>query len=198
MAVSDGVINAAVYHKGICEYEVTDDDTRTIGMTLLRCFRNAGNPTEVYEYQELAECQGKWEFDYWYAVNPGKVTDSALARTALDLVQPCYVMETTKHPGTLPGKLNFFTIANSDFVLSSVTEGETKNSLLLRGYCLAEEECRVDMAFYKPLMKAGKINLGNQVTDHLEIKDGHQVTFTAGRREIVTISLEWSENDGNE
>ena len=198
VAVSDGVVDAAVYHKGIYEYEVTDDDTRTIALTLLRCFSNAGNPTEVYEYQELAECQGRWEFDYWYAVNPGTVKDSTLAKTALDLVQPCYAMQTTKHPGALPDKLSFFATENDNFVLSSVTEGQTKNSLLLRGYYLAEDEDKVNLTFYKGLVKAAKVNLENHVIDDLEIKDGHKVTFTASNREIVTISLEWSENDGNE
>ena len=177
---------------------MTDDDTRTIAMTLLRCFGNAGNPTEVYEYQELAECQGKWEFDYWYAVNPGMVKDSTLAKTALDLVQPCYAMQTTKHPGVLPEKLSFFTTANDDFVLSSVTEGVTKNSLLLRGYYLAEDESKVDLTFHRSLVQAAKVNLENQVIDDLKIEDGHKVTFTAGKREIVTISLEWSESDGDE
>lgn len=196
VAVSDGVVDATVYHKGIYEYEVTDDNTRTIAMTLLRCFSNAGNPTEVYEYQELAECQGRWEFDYWYGVTPGTVNDSTLAKRALDKVSPCYAMQTTRHPGTLPSKLSFFNLDNDRFVISGITEGTKKNNLLIRGYYLDEMEGTVTLTITKEIVKAAKINLDYEVMEELTAVDGHQVTFTVGKREIATISLEWSE--GNE
>ena len=48
VSVSDGKETVTVTHKGIPEYEVTDDETRTVALTLLRCVRNAGNPTAVY------------------------------------------------------------------------------------------------------------------------------------------------------
>ena len=203
VSVSDGKVDVSVYHKGISEYEVTDDDTRTIGLTLLRCFANAGNPTEVYEYQELAECQGKQEFDYWYGVTGGTNNDSTLAKTALDLVQPCYAMQTTRHEGTLPAQMSFLAVEGEDFVVSSVTEGPTeesaKNSLFVRGYHLADGEKNVKLTVKSPLCRAAKVDLDNQVMEELEIrKDSAEdcsVSFKAGKREIVTISLEWSTED---
>ncbi len=195
VSVSDGKVDATVYHNGIYEYEIVDDETRTIGMTLLRCLRNAGNPTEVYEYQELAQCQGTWEFDYWFGVNPGTLSDSTLAKQALNLVQPCYSMQTTRHPGQLPAKYSFFTIDNNDFVLSSVTEGDKKNSLFLRGYSLSDKESKVNLSIQKNLKAAAKVNLDHQVMDALDIVDHNSVSFDAGKREIVTISLEWSDKN---
>lgn len=195
VSVSNGKVDATVYHNGIYEYEVVDDDTRTIGMTLLRCLRNAGNPTEVYEYQELAECQGTWEFDYWFGVNPGTLKDAALAKQALNLVNPCYAMQTTRHQGQLPAQYSFFTIDNDDFVLSAVTEGNKKNCLFLRGYSLSDETGKVHVNFAKNLKSAAKIDLDYHVMDQLDIEDNKSVTFDAGKREIVTIALEWSDEN---
>ena len=198
VAVSEKEFCAAVYHKGICEYEVLDDDTRAITLTLLRCFSNAGNPTETYEYQELAECQGKSEFDYWLAVYPKKVGDADLAKAALDAVQPCYVMQTTKHCGELPGRLSFFGGKGEDFLLTSVTKGREKNQLLLRGYSLAGAESCVTLFFWKKLLRAEKVTLENCLLESLTVRDGHYVTFSAGDREIITLSLEWSEENDSE
>lgn len=194
VSVSDGNVEASVYHKGIPEYEVKDDDTRTIGLTLLRCIANAGNPTEVYEYQELAECQGVQEFDYWFAVTPGTEKDSTLAKRALMNNNPCYVMATTKHPGTLPHKQSFFEIENDDFIVSAVTEGTKKNSLLIRGYLLDDKEGCVKFKAATNITKVSKVNLDFEEMENLEIKDDNEVCFKAGKREMVTLSVEW----GNE
>lgn len=192
VAVSDGSVDAAVYHKGIHEYEVVDDDTRTIALTLLRCFRNAGNPTEVYEYQELAECQGKWEFDYWFGVAPGTTEDHKLAHKALEMVNPCYAVETTRHSGVLPAHKSFLSVDNDKFVVSAVTEGPKKNSLLVRGYYLDQQPGQVKLSVAKNIVKAAKIDLDYQVMSDLAVTD-NSVTFEVGKREIATICLEWEQ-----
>jgi len=48
VAVKNVKSGVALYHKGLSEYEVTDNASRSISTTLIRAFSTAGNPTETY------------------------------------------------------------------------------------------------------------------------------------------------------
>lgn len=192
VSVSDGMEEATVVHKGIHEYEVTDDKSRTIALTLLRCFSNAGNPTEVYEYQEAAECQGIQTFDYWYMVQPGEATDYALAKDAIDMIQPCHAMQTTAHKGYLPAKHSFICLGGNDsFLVTAVTAGKDANSLLIRGVELADMASEHTLKLSAGISEAAKVTLEGKFMEALEVADGG-VKFQAGKREIVNLLVKWN------
>lgn len=192
VSVSDGVEEATVVHKGIPEYEVTDDPTRTIALTLLRCFSNAGNPTEVYEFQKEAECQGIHEFDYWYMVQPGEASDFSLAKAAIDLIQPCLAMQTTAHIGYLPAKHSFFRLEeNTGFLVTAVTAGDAENCLVIRGFQLGEETPQIRLELSKPICRAEKVTLEGKVLEELAVDGANSICFPAGKHEIVTLRITW-------
>ena len=49
----------------------------------------------------------------------------------------------------------------------------------------------------KKLVRAEKVDLENHVLEMLTINDGRRISFAVGDREIVTLSLEWSDYDEN-
>ena len=191
VSVSDGVEEATVVHKGIHEYEVTDDKSRTIALTLLRCFSNAGNPTEVHEYQEAAECQGIQVFDYWYMAQPGEATDFALAKDAIDMIQPCHAMQTTAHKGYMGEKHSFISLGENDsFMVTAVTAGKDANSLLIRGVQLADTAAEHTLKLGVSVAEASKVTLEGKHMESLEVVDG-TVKFQAAKREIVNLLVKW-------
>lgn len=195
VSVSDGKETVTVTHKGIPEYEVTDDETRTVALTLLRCVSNAGNPTEVYAYQEQAECPGVHEFRYWFQMEEGEVSDYALASGALDKVQPCLAMQTTKHKGFLPAAYSFFhSVGNDSFLMTSETFDAEKNCLVLRGVQLGDAGT-VRMEFASPVRSCAKVTLEGNLLENLQPVGEKAVAFPAAPREIVTVEVQLAEED---
>lgn len=207
VSVEDPEVGACVYHRGIPEYEVTDDETRTIALTLLRCFGNAGNPTEGYEYQELAQCQGKQEFDYLFEINPPEVPDAELVRRAQDGLIPCLAVQTTGHAGNLESKKSFLKTDQKSFIITSVTEGRDPETILVRGYNASLQEVQVGLTTAVRIWRAEKQTLeGKRVPEEncfaedsrsrdLPIECGHTVRFSAGKKEIVTVCLKLGESE---
>ena len=188
VAVSDGQACAAVRHKGIPEYEVTDNARRTVALTLLRCFSNAGNPTEFHEYQQLAQCQGEHTFHYCFAVEDSDVSDVALAGKALDYVTPVFVLQTTAHRGTLPVKKSFLEVEGEGFIVTACC-CEEEGVLTVRGY-QAGEPGKVSVRTAAAVEKAWKTDLEGKSRIPLRIADDGAVTgIDAGDREIVTIKI---------
>ena len=116
--MSDGEGTVAVYHRGLSEYEVTDDDGRAIALTLLRCFSTAGNPTETYRYQALAECLGEHTFRYELRFGAGELPTHTLWQEANALNVPVHAVQTTRHTGTLPQTYSFATVSDPRFAVT--------------------------------------------------------------------------------
>ncbi|MBQ4153135.1 MAG: hypothetical protein IJD11_02155, partial [Oscillospiraceae bacterium] len=110
VSVSDDKVRCAVYHTGLSEYEITDDMDRTIALTLLRCISTAGNPTETFRYQELAECQGTHTFSYAFDIAQADTDTAELMNRAMDWTTPLHVVQTTAHAGSLPQNKSFISL----------------------------------------------------------------------------------------
>lgn len=187
--VSEGKCSVSVLHKGIPEYEVTDNERRIIALTLLRCFSNAGNPTEFHEYQELAQCQGENTFRYSLQIGDGGICDGELAQKAMAYVTDLYVLQTTAHSGTLPAKTSFLETEGENFIPTAFC-CEEERVLTVRGYQAGNEE-EISIKIHAPVKKAWKTDLEGVKAEPLAVlKDGTVTGIHAGSREIVTVKLQ--------
>ena len=135
---------------------------------------------------------GKWAYDYWFHVQGAPMTDHELVREALVRNNPCYAMQTTRHGGELPAAgMRFFAVDNPAFAITSVTAEEQKNVLFIRGWNASDEDLTAALTLCKSAAKVTKVDLeGNVLEALLEDAQGG-FTFTAGKREIVTLRVEW-------
>lgn len=187
VALSGEKASAAVFHNGIAEYEVTDNRRRVIAMTLLRCFSNAGNPTEFHEYQELAQCQGEHTFEYSFAVMSADVTDGELARHALGKNVPVYALQTTAHGGCMPRRGSFLETDSEDFVVTACyCEG---GMLIVRGYHTGEAT-GISMKLGVRAAAAWKVNLEGLTECALKVSGEVIEDIPVKPREIVSIKVE--------
>ena len=130
--------NAAVYHNSIPEYEVEDNVDRTIALTLLRAISTAGNPTETYQYQELAQCIGKHTFRYAFESGRGADKTNAVRESTIFNV-PMKSAQVTKHQGTLAPEGSFMSVDNDSFVVTAIKKAEYDNDIILRGYNVTDK-----------------------------------------------------------
>ena len=186
VALSGEKASAAVFHTGIAEYEVTDNSRRAIAMTLLRCFSNAGNPTEFHEYQELAECQGKHTFEYSFAVLDADVADGELARHALRKNVPVYALQTTGHEGSLPRRRSFLEVDAEEFVVTACYCQE--GALIVRGYHTGEA-AEISVRLGVRAAGAWKVSLEGLEEQTLKVSGEIIEGIPVKPREIVSIKV---------
>ena len=185
VSVSDGEGTVAVYHRGLSEYEVTDDDGRAIALTLLRCFSTAGNPTETYRYQALAECLGEHTFRYELCFGAGELPTHTLWQEANALNVPVHAVQTTRHTGTLPQTYSFATVSDPRFAVTALKRAEDGDGFILRGYNESEDEIAVTVETALPHDRAELVTLE-------ELPTGEPLTglrFTVRPKQIVSIRL---------
>lgn len=186
VSVAAGEAQMSIYHVGLSEYEVTDDDTRSIALTLLRCFSTAGNPTETYRYQELAECLGEHHFYYALDLEPAK--NAQLQHRAFAVNTRPHAVQTTRHSGVWPQEKSFFTVSDPDFVVTALKKAEDGNEIILRGYSEASAPGEITVTADFPLKAADKITLEELPMEALPV-NGNTARVSMRPKEIVSVRL---------
>ena len=150
VASSSGGLAAAV--RGIFEYEVTDDRSRALALTLLRA--NDAIDTEVFartpKYR-MNEAQNLTKIGYDLMLIPGKRTVPALIRAASGLTNPLFaavsrapeesVMPGYERPAVrLPGRGSLFELRGEGLQVTAFYKALGKEALVMRVLNQEEEE----------------------------------------------------------
>lgn len=195
VSITDDDVRCSVYHCGLSEYEITDNKERAIAMTLLRCFSTAGNPTETFRYQELAECQGKHTFRYAFDLSQASVTESELMNRAMDWTTPLHTVQTTTHTGRFSQEKSFVSLSKgSRFVVTCLKKAENSNAIILRGYQESKKAEKVTVSFGFHVASAVKATLEELAIEKLPLSN-NSIIFEARPKEIVTVMLELGESE---
>jgi Alpha-mannosidase len=85
MAVSDGMNGAAIFSKGLKEYEVLPDTHNTIAITLFRSFNYVISPSAVedYSFMKGSQCLGKQTFELAFYPFKGDWSEGSVYPEAL-------------------------------------------------------------------------------------------------------------------
>lgn len=190
--VSDGEHGLAVFHYGLSEYEVTDDATRTIALTMLRCFGTAGNPTETFVYQKLAQCPGRHVFRYAVRPHAGDWRQGDVLKHAVQFTSPLRVMACTGGEGSQPRTSSFLEIDNENFVVTALKKAEYENAIVLRGFNPTPVPQKFSLKVPASVAKAAQVTLEEKLVRELPLKK-NRATLTARAGEIVSVML-WKNN----
>ena len=186
--VHDTQHGLAVLHYGLSEYEVVDDVTRTIALTLLRCFGTAGNPTETFVAQPLAQCPGTHTFRYAVQPHAGDWRKGKVLNQAMSFTTPLRATVCTAHEGTLPRRQSFFEIDSDVLVITAVKKAEYEEAVVIRGYNSSDRSVTVHLTVPAGTSRATRITLEEKPLQELSVADG-KVSFKAGKAEIFSVML---------
>jgi mannosylglycerate hydrolase len=127
--VSDGCHGFAVINKGLPEYEVRDDEKRTIMLTLLRAVGGGvGKPEELVKGQ----CKGEYMFRYSILPHDGDWEDARVWEDAYNHNVPLKAVQTCKHAGVLPRRMGVLELSDESIIVTAVKKCETRNSVIVR------------------------------------------------------------------
>jgi mannosylglycerate hydrolase len=191
--VSDGTNGLAVLNNCLTEFQLVDDERRTLALTLLRATRNriCTESRVSSEFPDAPGCQMLQTVDYEYAVYPhqGNWNEGGVYAEADKLnARPAVTQISMNRGGDLPTTASHYAVDNDALILSSVKKAEDRESVILRLFNPTEETVEGAVRFGLPVTGAWRTNLIEERGEELDIADG-TVRLSVPKGKIVTIEV---------
>jgi mannosylglycerate hydrolase len=192
-AASDGENGVAVLNNCLTEFQLVDDDRRTLALTMLRAIRNriCTESRVSSEFPEALGSQMLRTVDYEYAIYPhvgnwdaGKVYAEADKLNA----KPAVTQISMNRGGDLPAAASHYAIDNDSLVLSSVKKAEERGSLILRLFNPTGETQEGTITFGLPVSRVWENNLIEKRGEELPLENG-SVKLSVLKGKITTLEI---------
>ena len=190
--LADGERGFAVLSGGVTEYEVIDDQARTLALTLLRSVgwlarrdlvRRVDRAGPIIPTPE-AQCLGPHEVAF--AITTTVDLPELLRQSAL-FSFPARAVPAPSG-GKLPPQGSLIEVSPKSLAVTAVKPGEDVDIIVVRVVNLASEPIQGRLKAGFPLNRAVRLNLNEEIIDVLSIF-GNAVEFPVAGKEIVTIGL---------
>lgn len=194
--LSDGIGGLAILSKGLPDYEVYDDESGTIAVTLIRGFAEIGMGFGFPPFEkEGPQCLG--ERTYQYAIYPHSGTwDSAEAciesmfhSTSFKIIQS----GKRKHKGRLPRKLSFWKISSPNILLSGVKKAENDDTVIVRLYNPTSRQIRTTLSSHFKIKKVWEVSMEEKRIKQIECETEKSVGLTISKKKVLTLEIEEGE-----
>ena len=194
---SDSQGGAAALARGIREYEIVKP-SREIALTLLRSVgwmthldiltRNGDVGWEIYTPK--AQCFGTHTFNYGFAPHAGDWFAGGVHVERDLYVAPPRVVRTSAHAGKLARDSSFVKITPADRLThSAVKRSEDGKALVVRCFNPRDTKVTAAIEVNAKVRKAFRSDVAEGAGKALK-RTGNKFTFTAAKREIVTLRFE--------
>ncbi len=188
--VSDGQDGLALLNLGIPQYEVRDDEARTLVLTLMRCFAQKNTVRRAdYPDQPGSQCLFPLEFRYALLPHAGNWEAADVLSETYAFLLPLRVAQAGRSPdGTLPRTMSFFDVEPAILQLSALKQSEDGRRLIMRLWNPSEREVEGILRCFRRPRSAVAMTLAEEPIGRLPIR--HMVVrFRAGPKRVVTLGL---------
>lgn len=190
--VSDGKYGMAIISKDLMEYEVKDNEKRTVLMTLFKAtrtvvcteFRSAAR----YPDDKGCQVQGRLEMEYGIYVHEGDYVQGNVYDVAQRFNTSLKSVQTGHHAGSLGLKTSLFSLEGG-LVLSALKQSEDGKDLVARLFNPNDKEIKGTIKIMLPVKTAFKSTMEEIESDELDVFDKHEIPVVTGKWEIVTIII---------
>lgn len=192
--VSDGKVGFAVMTKGLREYEVDDDEQRTVKITLIRTQRAYMTANGKMTYEELDQYTGQHSFGkmtYEMCLYPhqGNFEAAHVWNTAYAAKVPLKAIQGVSVEGELPDTASFFTFSQEGKVMTSaLKQAENGDGLTLRVYNTTNETLPLTIQTILPVASVTRTQLNEHPIEETNF-DGKQWSLDIGAKKIETFVL---------
>jgi mannosylglycerate hydrolase len=192
--VADGRARGlAVLHAGLSEYEVFDDATRSIALTLLRCFGTAGGGADTYSAQPLAQLPGEHTFRYALYPHDGHAGAAELLRAARRFCVPLRSVQCTAHAGELPATARSFVRLDSpDLAVTALKQAESGRGMVLRCHNPTAAEVEATIEVDRAVACARLVTLEEKDIGALPV-EGNRIGIRVPAGRIGSVALTFDE-----
>ena len=191
--VSDGENGFAVLSDTLAEYEVLEDNEKTLALSLLRAVKNwivTGHVGSDFPSQKGGQCPGKHCIRYALAPHKGNWQDADIAGASETFNTPAVPVQTNPHEGKLPaGQKSFLEIDNSLIRLSCLKKTRDRDSYIIRLYnpTAQARQGRLKIAF--GVRQAWLTDLNETRLEEIEIPCPEAINVQIAPCKIVTLEI---------
>ncbi len=188
--VSTGEVGLAILTEGIREYEVSEDPSRTIHLTLFRAYEVALSTVawrwERHPEMELSQAPGVHEFRYAIMPHQGAWSDAQVAEYSEALNLPLLVAQTARHEGSLPKSNSFLEIQPPAIRLSAVKIPEEGEGMIIRLYNPTPRPVTARLAFFRKVSSVWQVDGEEKKVRPLTAHDG-SVSVELPAKKIISL-----------
>jgi alpha-mannosidase len=194
VGISDGNVGLALISHGLVEYEVQDNEWRTMLLTLIKGVRypKVGLPPERVERldQVGSQCLGRHTCAYALYPHFGNWEDGEVFAQTYRHFAPVRAFQCGISAGDLPPRLSFLRLQPNGLVLSAVKKCEERDSLIVRFFNPTEKAVEGHLHLARPIRKAYLTNLNEERMRPLPLGDSGDLRLEVPHKKIVTVELE--------
>ena len=179
----------AIATRGMPEYEIYDDEARTIALALVRGTRAYTPKVKAVDMTQTGPQQlGPQAFEYTLLPFGGRAQLADVRRAAMDFNLPLRVAQCGRQKGDLPLNHSMLTLS-PPFELSAIKRAANGANLIIRIWNTSGTEAtgRIELGF--DASEAWLTNLAEERGEKLAIEKQRGLSIQARPRQIVTIEL---------
>jgi mannosylglycerate hydrolase len=191
VALSDGSHLLALLPKGLFEYEVLEDESTTLALTLLRSCRIKLAVSEEKQ-TELSDpgvqCPGTQRFEYLLQVGTGDWQTAGLFATAAGYSTPVRAAMAGRGQGHLPPEGRLLSVQPSSVQVSCIKKSEESKAIVIRIFNPSTRETTAAFEFSRKIWQAQVCRMDESRIEDLPAGRSC-LTFPVGSKKIRTIKV---------
>ncbi len=194
--VSDGKVGLAIINDGLREYEVTDNKSRTIGITLLRSFEislaTVAWKWERHPQMKGSQSLGEHEFNYFVYPHKGNWDKGEVMHEADCFNVPIDIAQAGPHKGNLPKAFSFVELKGKGLMLSTIKKAEDSDDVVVRIYNPTKRKIKGELKLFKIPSEAILVNLNEEKLKVGKLKTNRNKIFIEAKaKKIITIKIKF-------
>ena len=191
--VSDDKYGIAFLNDCLMEYEVLDNEERTVALTLLRAAKNWIVTERIgsnYPSQKGGQCFGQHKLRYAVKPHKGNWQTANIPLAAEQFNMQPIPIQTSSHKGTLPGtEKSFFEIDNTNLRFSTLKKTEDRDTVIVRLYNPTNRLQKGNLVFANDVKKAWLTDLNEKRGKEIKLTAKRKVSVSASPGKIVTVEV---------
>lgn len=190
--VTDEKNGLAILVDGLKEYEVLEDENKTLAVTLLRSFSYVIAPSSVEEFLEMkgSQCPGRHKFRLSIYPHSGNWIEGKVYDEALKFNLPFSFIETNNLTIENLNEKSFLKIQPDDLVFSCFKKSEDGEGFILRLYNPTNRIIADKIDFFWKIKSAELVTLEEKFIQKLEVSDNN-LHINVQPKKIISINLKF-------
>jgi mannosylglycerate hydrolase len=193
-SVSDGKVGLSVLNNCLTEFQLLDDERRTIALTLFRSTRNriCTESRVSAEFPEQPGSQLLQTLEFEYAIYPhaGTWVEGDVFAEADCLNAAPMVMQISRNlNGDLPHTASLYAIDNPAVILSSVKKAEDSDAMIIRLYNPTRITQTAILQIGFPIKTAHMVNINEVAEAALPVAE-NAISVTLKQGQILTVAID--------
>ncbi len=192
--VIDASLGLAVFVDGLKEYEVLNDNFKTIAITLFRAFRYIIQPSskQDYTFEKGAQCLGIHNYRLSLYPHKGNWDTADVYNKAICFNNPLALVQFSDTKNGIYNNISFMEIENKSIQFSTFKKCENEeNEFILRVYNPTENEVTSKIRFEHLLSKVTSATLEEIELNEMNILDHNEFEIIIGNKKINTYKLKF-------